>query len=259
MNLCFSDHEPTQEAAASGTPPPVFEFVLAEPGHTPIPEIGREIRGPGPTLLPTARPAEALQARRAPNPNEARETGPLNIPKLRTNLNAEGRVAVSSKRPEDPAVEHETVQIRRKVSFRLPTDTPPSPNDEITSQDDGGGENSSSNKENKPPPFRSASNLMMSRLSMKTMSDPESTSLHRVPSLGQYTGVACKSTPCSPDISPEVPKEFKVRGSRLRKTSNDALQSLKLAAEKDDMINQGSPQGVLPTLRRIVSGFTGLA
>lgn len=146
----------------------------------------------------------------------------------------------------------------RKVSFQLPGEDPPSAKKEPASQGQVEKPQSSSNKENVTPPLpKPASRLIATQLGGRSISEPNLASLSHAAGLGHYTAAAYKSTPCSLTVSPQPPKEIKVRGPALRTDQNDAMQSLRDTVVKDDLINLGTPQGVLPTLRRIMSGMIG--
>lgn len=140
----------------------------------------------------------------------------------------------------------------RQVSFKLPQDAMLSSSPEP--QGDYRDELSSSGKENhptRPSVVRSAGNA----------NQQYSASLRSVSNAVHNNGEPFKFPMVSeyfpPAISPDTPKEFKVRGTRYRKNQNNASQTLKLAAAKEDAINHGSSQGVFPALRRMVSSMTG--
>lgn len=252
----------------------VSPIPLAEPGHTPRPEVSKGPINYGPTLRPSARPAapKRLDPRGG---DQARVDTKGKLPDRRSsaNLLRDGRAAVRSKRPEDGKLLSKAPQaatnqvdnkliigpggalrkIARQVSFKLPEATVPSPTNEIQA---GQGAGQSSNNENSKP-IRAVTD----QSAAKTTDGQDSADPRRVTSLVQTNAGRLEfsrvTSAVPPAMSPATPKDFKVRGARFRKDQDDALQSLKLAAERDDTINLGSPQGMLPTLKRVASGVTG--
>lgn len=168
------------------------------------------------------------------------QTPPITITQARNMLNV------------DPDVS--TRKSRRAVSFRLPGEASPSPSNEAQRQAGKGKESSSSNKENSI--LKNASAYTHRPADEEAIDEQNFASARRV-SLIHNNEAPFKSPHCPPTMSAAAPKDFKVRDARGRRSENDAVQSLKLAVQKDDVINDGSPpQGMFPTLRRIVNGIT---
>lgn len=248
---------------------------MAEPGHTPIPEVTRELQDYKPTLRASARPAKERQSRGDGGP--ARGGGMINtVPAqvvdngrgqlkasqpFRNQLGYRGAVMLEQTVPETAASQDEQQpkidfaeawrNTPRKVTFQDPREElhPPS---ETKFQGDQGEEGPRSDKENKNPAPQSTISLV-ERSPGSEIDEQDTASTSRAPSLAYSSGAL------PPVTSPEASKHFKPEISRLGQSSNelDALETLKLAAQRDDEINLGSPQGMFTTLRRAVTGTTG--
>lgn len=256
-------------------------FAMAEPGHTPIPEIRRDTRRHGPTPRPLARPAPEHEDRRGRVPLRE-DVGSSKIrpgvtgygnarpgpSRQSTDLARDGRTDLPARHPHIVTPVAKTPQIstnqaqhkldaghdaarktRRQVSFRIP-----SPSNEPCRQGNTGKEPSSSNKETNIPkpagPYASQS-------AGQPNPDQRLASARRVPSLIYNNEASFKSLQCPPAITPATPSDCNVREATFQSDENVAVRSLKLAVGSKAAIDHGSPQGRFPNLRRVVSGFAG--
>lgn len=270
----------------SGKAKDISSFAPAEPGHTPIPKITGDNRNYGPTLRPSAHPtADRQDTRGRAQPREETRgsrilhrtpdqgKGQLSAHKRSTDLTRYGRTDAPARRPAigTPIIPQIPVnqterklhagpegaarKTNRRVSFRLPGDTPPLPSNEPPKQHEKENAPISSNKESKIP--KPASRPYARRMAERPSEPQHYTSARRMPSLAHTTEEPFKSHQCPPSTTPAAPSGFEMRDARNGREQDDAVTSLRLAAQNLDVLDRGSQQGRFPTLRRIVSGLAG--